>query len=321
LADAIDGYLMYKRGLGIGQNTEASILKSFLKTVGNILLDQTMDPYVLHFLNHRPGSVTSWGSKCRLLIRFFNFWSLREETTPLAIPRPKVAPALTRAPHIFSEKQVALLLNAAGETQKRVVCEVPAESARILVLMLYATGMTIKEALGLGSDAFAAEAGMLRVDSGRKCATRTIPLCSDLCKALLTYERWKSSGQRVGSSLIVSKRGRPLTYPTFIEVFRRMRVRAFPVSVYGPSFHPILQDFRVTFAVTRISAWITSKADLNRLLPALAVYMGLAGLGSTQKYMALAPERFRTQLDLLSPPTSARRWAVDQQLKGFLQSL
>src|ERR1035441_6647811 len=53
----------------------------------------------------------------------------------------------------------------------------------------------------------------------------------------------------------------------------------------GSEDQPSMQDFRPTFAVHRITSWIRNGADLNRLLPALAVYMGQVGLSSTQKYL------------------------------------
>src|ERR1700722_15198111 len=46
---------------------------------------------------------------------------------------------------------------------------------------------------------------------------------------------------------------------------------------------------------------IKGGADLNRMLPALAAYMGLVGLTATERYMALTPERFRKELSKLSP--------------------
>jgi integrase/recombinase XerD len=56
---------------------------------------------------------------------------------------------------------------------------------------------------------------------------------------------------------------------------------------------------RQTFAVHRITAW-RDGADLNRMLHALAAYMGQVGLGATGSYLRLAPKRFRKHLGKLS---------------------
>ena len=64
-----------------------------------------------------------------------------------------------------------------------------------------------------------------------------------------------------------------------------------------------------------------ARADLNRMLPALSVYMGLTGLGTTEKYLTLTPDRFRTQLLKLSPKRGKKRWRDDPELMRFLSQL
>ncbi len=82
-----------------------------------------------------------------------------------------------------------------------------------------------------------------------------------------------------------------------------------------------MHDLRHTFAVHRITSWIKHGAELNRMLPALAVYMGQSGLGSTERYLSLTPERFRTQLMKLSPAKAQKRWRDDAALMKFLADL
>jgi hypothetical protein len=84
---------------------------------------------------------------------------------------------------------------------------------------------------------------------------------------------------------------------------------------------PVLRDLRSTFAVHRITSWIRRKDDLNQMLPALAAYMGNVGLESTERYLELAPERFRGALNKLSPRKSHTRWRDDPALLEFLANL
>jgi integrase/recombinase XerD len=87
------------------------------------------------------------------------------------------------------------------------------------------------------------------------------------------------------------------------------------------SCQPRMHDLRHTFAVHRITGWIKHGANLNRMMPALAVYLGQSGLGSTERYLSLTPERFRTQLDKLSPRRGRKRWRDDPALMKFLAEL
>jgi integrase/recombinase XerD len=57
------------------------------------------------------------------------------------------------------------------------------------------------------------------------------------------------------------------------------------------------------------------------MLPALAVYMGHAGLGSTQKYLFMTPEWFRRELNKLSLTRGKKRWREDKALMFFLADL
>src|SRR3989442_689983 len=84
---------------------------------------------------------------------------------------------------------------------------------------------------------------------------------------------------------------------------------------------PRLHDLRHTLAVHRLTAWIKRGADLNRLTPALSAYIGQVGLGSTDRYLSLTTERFRSQLDKLSPRRSKKRWRDNPALMRFLPEL
>ena len=89
----------------------------------------------------------------------------------------------------------------------------------------------------------------------------------------------------------------------------------------GAIYEPRLHDLRSTFAVHRITSWIKNGADMNRMLPALSAYMGQVGLASTERYLFLTPERFRKELDKLSPQRGKRHWRENPSLMKFLAEL
>src|SRR5580692_897784 len=86
---------------------------------------------------------------------------------------------------------------------------------------------------------------------------------------------------------------------------------------------PLLSKFKYSseFAVHQINSWIRRRQDLNKMLPALAAYMGYAALESTERYLQLTPERFRGALDKLSPQKSHTLWRDDPALLEFLAHL
>jgi integrase/recombinase XerD len=57
------------------------------------------------------------------------------------------------------------------------------------------------------------------------------------------------------------------------------------------------------------------------MLPPLAAYMGQMGLGATERYLLMTPERFRKELNRLSPTRPKGRWRNNKVVMEFLASL
>ena len=53
---------------------------------------------------------------------------------------------------------------------------------------------------------------------------------------------------------------------------------------------PRLQDFRHSFATTRLVEWYRAGLDVNRELPKLATYLGHVDVGLTYWYIEAVPE-------------------------------
>ena len=100
-----------------------------------------------------------------------------------------------------------------------------------------------------------------------------------------------------------------------------MRKRAGVARHDDARYEPRIHDLRHTFAVHRLTGWFKHGADLNRMIPALSAYMGQHDLGAAERYLRLTPERFRTQLNKLSPKRRRKKWRDDGALMKFLDDL
>ena len=152
--------------------------------------------------------------------------------------------------------------------------------------------------------------------------SREIPIGPDLYKVLWRYHvsNHRKSKMRA-PQFFLNKDGSALNLRTLWGAFKRLRRMSGVARHDGAIRHPRMYDFRHTFAVHRLSAWIKHGADLNRMVPALSAYMGLVGLASTYRYLNLTPERFREQLDKLSPRRGKRHWRDNPALMRFLAEL
>ena len=193
---------------------------------------------------------------------------------------------------------------------------------RIFLLTLYATGMRTGEALTLLREDVDVKRRAITIRGGRFNRVRTIPIGPDLC-ARLRRHKHNLGRLPVGSpNFFVGKDGKALKENALIVAFRKLRRLAGIERYDGAIYQPRMHDLRATFAVHRLTSWLRQGADVNRLIPALSAYMGQCGLGSSERYLKLTPERYRNQLVTLSPQhPSRRRWRDDPALMKFLSEL
>jgi integrase/recombinase XerD len=315
LSEAISAYIKYKRASGLKFRTPEIIFGSFVRTIGDADLEEVTTESIAWFLDSQPSISFAWRAKYQLLACFFDFWALREALAPLKMPLARPAARETFVPHIYSRCQIRSLLRASSKTHQRYSESLSPQTLRAIILFFYATGASVAEVVGLKQ---------CDVDANRGVATlynrfgrpRKIPMCRDLKMALQKYERWRGRRKRQSASFFVKNNGEPLAYKslslTFAKVCTMAQVRR------SDGAFPTMQDFRATFAVHRITAWLRSGADLNRMLPALAAYMGYLRLCATEKYLPLTSELFRKELNKLSPVHRRGRWHEDTRLMAFL---
>jgi integrase len=152
--------------------------------------------------------------------------------------------------------------------------------------------------------------------------SRVIPIGSDLCEILLGYHRTHHQKAAARDSpFFLTKDGARIKTDTANQTFQRVRKEAGIARHDGARYQPRMHDLRHTFAVHRLTAWFKHGADMSRMIPALSAYMGQRDLGLAERYLRLTPERFRRQLDKLSPQRGKKRWRDDAALMRFVDSL
>ncbi len=329
LFNAIQTYIDVKRAHGVLFYKAEKDLWSFSRRVGDVPLDEIRPTQIRDFLNGPHTHAGTWHKKFNLLRFFFEYWEARGllDGSPMPPFRLPVGPASEPyVPYVYTRNEVRALLRATSLWenccwQNKYMARMDAGTFRIILLTLYATGMRMGEALNLQRKDVDVNRGTITINGGRYTRSRTIPIGPDLKAQLGRYKRGlaRANGE---SPLFVGKDGKALNDGSVRVAFRKLRglagIQRHDAAIYQPRMH----DLRATFAVHRLTSWLRQKADLNRLIPALSTYMGQVGLGSTERYLKLTPERFRTQLVKLSPQHRRRkRWRDDPALMKFLDGL
>ena len=259
-------------------------------------------------------------AKYNLIRNFFEYWVARDEVGTAPMPPMRPACPQTFVPYIYSRTELLALLKGTRRSQKTYSCSIDARTFRMLLLFLYSTGALVGEALGLSGNDVNLRSDTITIRGGRFNRVRHIPIGQDLHTRLHRYIEWKSRWRKPGSNLFTNKDGSAIRRDILDKSFQRLRLLTGIRRNDGACYQPRMHDLRHTFAVHRLRAWLKHGAAMNRLLPALSAYMGQVGLGQTERYLSMTPERFRKQLAMLSPRRRKKRWRDNPALMRFLES-
>ena len=322
LREAVQVYVNGKRAGGADYAKGIQTLSAFCRHAGNVELSRISERKVASFLDGPGTSAVTWQHKYNLLRNFFLFWVARDALRSAPMPPPRPPVTSTFVPYIYSRTQICLLLSAIRSSQKENGCKIDARTLRTFLLFLYGTGALVGEARRLLREDVDFKRRAIILRTNRFNRSREIPIGPDLYRVLQRYHATNHPKVEMNArQFFLTKQGNPLKERAVCQTFQRLRRLAGVARDDGARYQPRLHDFRHTFAVHRLSGWIKRGADLNRMIPALSAYIGQVGLGSTYRYLNLTPERFRAQLDKLSPGRGKRHWRDNPALMRFLAEL
>jgi len=316
LEQAINHYTERRQAEGISFARGCRTYRAFGRTVGDLTLNDIQVHHVLQFLGRPAISATAFRREHGLLRHFFEYWAAYGAMASLHMPPNRSPRRSYFLPYIYSREELRSLLQSAPTPVTRND-KIHHKTLRTALLTLYATGATVSELTRLGTRDVDLNNGSIAFPGSQLHAARCIPIVKDLVRVMRQYVAWKGQGGIRSEFFFPRIDGEEISVRMLRAHFERVRAIAnIPLNESGS--RPCLRDLRPTFAVHRITSWIARKEDLNRMLPALAAYMGNAGLESTERYLHLAPERFRRALDKLSPPKVPPRWRNDPAMLEFL---
>jgi integrase len=319
LSQAIAEYLIWKREAGAKYERTERCLRSFCRHTSDLTVDRLANSHLVDFVERFPVSTATWRLNYFAIRHFLEFLFARRFLAPFAMQTPKPHRPQTFIPYIYSVTDVQGLIRATAKTQSPA-CVINQKTVRMLLIVLYSTGARIGEVLAMRCGDVNLRTRIVTFRRKNLTRSRQVPIGGDLHRILGRYMAWRRP-LTSSDPLFVARCGSPILYPTLTHTFGRLRRAAGIARHDGSRYQPRIDDLRYTFAVHRIKNWLRSGADLNCMLPALAAYMGQDGLGSTERYLEMTPERFAKHLSRLSPTRRHRHWKTNKSLMAFLYSL
>lgn len=291
LSDGVAEYVTYKRALGMCFDSEARILASFCRYLGDVPMASVATDRVRAYLDGEMPASSYWQRKHTALAGLYRFALARGyvTTSPFPFSHPRLPPPLV--PYIYSRAELKQLLDATPAVCGRRVT-FDAYVLRNLLLLLYGACLRPSEGRHLTMKDVDLDQAVLCIRTSKFYKTRLVPMGKDLNAALRQYgqQRNLAHADDPDASFFCFRDGRALSKSAVGSAFRRLRGVANVARRDGARYQPRLHDLRHTGVVHRLVAWYRCGANVQRLLPQLATYLGHVDLSATQRYLTLTPE-------------------------------
>jgi integrase/recombinase XerD len=249
------------------------------------------------------------------MMEVYNFCLYRRRSEPQCfVPDPKLFPKPHQKlqPYIFSEQDVARLLEAASKLKRLQYSPLRPEVIRLAIVLLFTTGVRRRELLHLTAGDYDRRNATLLIRESKFHKSRLLPLNSDIVDELelfLNTRKLKGFSVSADTALIwnATNGGRAYSYQNLRCCMRSVFRQCSIFSARGRL--PRIHDLRHSFAVNVLLRWYREGAEVEAKLPLLTTYMGHASVMSTHYYLhwveplrTAASERFAGHYGALVMP-------------------
>ena len=234
--------------------------------------------------------------------------------TVLVPQRLAPCPDYSYTPHIFSERELGLILNI---VESMCASGISCHSDLVFPLVfriLIGCGTRITETLRIQKKDVDIENGTLLLLNTKNRKERIIPMAASLTQRCQEYLAKCQFIRSFSCSpwFFPNANGVPYHSASVYAVFRQT-LRLAGISHGGRGKGPRLHDIRHTHAVRVLNRWVREGRDLTTALPYLAIYLGHEGLKASQHYLRLTAVMFP---HLISTVEKEYGWVISEAYHG-----
>jgi site-specific recombinase XerD len=295
LTTQLQAYLEFRRSLGyISTRSYALQFDHYLTFREIVSVEGISEALVSDWINaagRAPATKNGLLSFARSLLRYLMRVGLARENPAERIPVFQGEPR--RKPYLYSLHEIHRILEESGKLKTRFPNRLLGWSLETMILLIYACGLRLGEALKLRIKDVDFEEKTLALWNTKFHKERIVPFSVEI-------------GEKLGSYLTLRKERRACDggeAPFFwwdlsrcpmklVEThFRRILVRCRLSKPTGPG--PRLHDLRHAFATHRLYKWYQDGQDPLNRLPWLTTYMGHVNIEKTQVYLTVTQTLLR----------------------------
>ena len=293
LKDLITRYVAFRKSMGTDFESAESLLNTFCRRMGVEIevLDIRAEQVEIFLAGTGPVN-HYWRRKYDTLRGLYRYATSRGfvDHVPLPARVPKMPERFV--PYVYSTGELQRLINPTSPEQIGFR-KIQPHTLRAVLLLLYGTGLRIGEVVALTLQDVDLDAAVITVRDTKFHKTRLVPIGLKLNQAMAEYaaQRNAAGHSQIGEApFFVLRRGAPLSAHIVRGAFIRLRKYAGVGRADGARYQPRLHDMRHSFAVRRLTSWYEQGADVQKLLPQLATYLGHVSIAATQIYLTMTPE-------------------------------
>ena len=295
LLDVTNAYIDWRRAHGAKFDKSARLLLQFCRHVGEDRgCDAVRQVDVLGFLAGTGPLTRTRANKYGTLAGLWQYAVSRGHTARSPLPAPEDEPRrpVSAPPHVFTRDELQRLFGVIDVSRQRAV-QLDAATMRAFLLLLYGAGLRLGEALRLTIGDVDLEDAVLTMCEAKFFKDRLVPVGDQLAEALQAYavrRRQFPLPNGLASTFLAGRDGMPLPVSTVRSAFTNL-LEAADIRAGGDGRRPpCLHSLRHTAALHRVEDWYRRGEDVQRLLPALATWLGHANLDGTKVYLTMTPE-------------------------------
>jgi|SRR5665213_54622 len=288
IKSAVDGYIDFRKSLGERGTTNAYVLRSFCRAVGQDASMEDISPDAVRDFLAGAGPLTaSWHVKHNALLGFYRYAQSRglAASSPLPLIVPQRPPAYQ--PYIYTHEELKRLIEGAASYQRNKG-HIDHRTVRTILLLLYGGALRVSEALSLTCADVDLDSAVLTIRNTKFYKSRLVPMGPDLTREMRAYAGGDFKSNT--SMFFKDRHGQRINQNTLQYNFERLRAHTGLRRDGGSRCQPRMHDLRHTSAVHRLTWCYRQGGDVQKFLPQLSVYMGHAQLAGTQVYLSMTPQ-------------------------------
>jgi len=293
LQELITQYEAFRKSMGEDFQSAESLLDTFCRCMRvEIDIDEIRAEQVEVFLAGIGPVNRYWRRKYETLRGLYRYATSRGFVDHISMPA--TAPKMPErfVPYLYSAHELRRLINPIAPKQIGFRKLQP-HTLRAVLLLQYGAGLRIGEAVALTVQDVDLDAAAVTIRNTKFHKKRWVPVGLKLNQAMMecaAQRKEAGHSQSADAPFFVLRRGAPLSVQIVEQAFTRLRKSAGVGRADGARYQPRLHDMRHCFAVRRLTSWYEQRADVQKLLPHLATYLGHVSIAATQVYLTMTPE-------------------------------